>query len=204
MEAEKTEQPGIDTSDIRPDDPAWRLANKYRMKRFPGRKITLPTGIPIEAARFAGVRPPGADGSLVISTPEKIMKSPKPGCRYIWRIRADDETIGLVETLSIRPVRMDEIVRDRRTAKIIPWTGPGATSYVGWKRFALFEVDPQTSYEWFRQPEEYALAKLANLGAQFENDVAETTGGRMAGQFTRKDTRSAAQERAGGPGPRRT
>ncbi len=197
---DETTPRGVDLSDIKPDDAQWRLMNKYKMKRFPGKQITLPTGIPVEAARFANVRPPGADNGFVLHSPEKIMLNPKPGYRYIWRIRADEETIGLVETACIRPVKMSEINRaDRRTAKLFPWTGPGGESYAGWKRHALFEVPPDIAYEWFGQPEDYALAKLANLGPQFEANVAEQTGGKMAGEFTRKDTRSAAQERQAGP-----
>lgn len=200
---EKPTHYGADLSDIRPDDANWRLMNKYKMKRFAGKQITLPTGIPVEAARFANVRPPGADNAFILHSPEKILLNPRPGHRYIWRIRADEETIGLVETSMIRPVKMSEMNRaDRRTAKVLSWTGPGGETYIGWKRHALFEVPPDIAYEWFGQPEDYALAKLANLGPQFESGVSEATGGKMAGEFTRKDTRTAAQERQSGARPR--
>lgn len=193
---------GVDTSDIRPHDQNWVLMNKYRMKRFPGKKVTLPGGIAIDAMRFAGVKPPGADASFVLHSPELILKNPRPDCKYAWRIRADEETFGLVETGCIRPVRMDEIDRtDRRTAKILGYIGPGGATFVGWKRHGLFEVAPVETYEWYRAPEEYGIAKMANLGAQFEHEVEEYTQGKMQGEFTAKDTRPAGKD--AGARPRR-
>ncbi len=185
-----------ETDDVRAHDPAWRTFNKYRMKKFGGRKVTLPTGVNVEASRWANVRPPRQDDSYVLHSPAEILLRPDSRCKYIWRLRNDEETIGLVETDEIRPVRMDELIRDRRTAKIVGWVGPGGTKFAGWKRLGLFECNPQATYEWFGYPEDEAIAKLTRLGPQFESDVMETSGGKMEGDFVVKDTRKAGQEPA--------
>jgi hypothetical protein len=194
---EDTAQARPDTSDVRVHDPNWRTFQKYRMKKFPGRKVTLPTGINLEASRWANVRPPGTDDTFVLHSPEKILKNPNPACRYIWRIRNNDDTIGLVETNEIRPVAMEELVRDRRTAKIIGWVGPNGLRFAGWKRHGLFEVSPQSSYEWFGYPEDEAIAKLQRLGPTFEHQVEEEMQGKMVGNMTISDTKKASQERRG-------
>lgn len=178
--------------DIRSHDPTWRTFNKYKMKRFAGQKITLPFGVQIPASLFANVRPPGSDDSYILHSADKILKQAKPGCRYIWRLRADEDTIGMVEVQDIRPVRIDEIIRNHNTAKVIAYMGPSpdkksVVEYVGWKRYALFEVGPELAYQWFQHPEDYALGKLAGLGAAFENDVAEKSHGKMEGRFEVKD-----------------
>ena len=116
-EKNEKQQSVVDTLDVRAHDPTWRTFQKYRMKKFAGRKITLPTGVQIPASAFANVRPPGADDSYVLHSVEDYMKLPKPQCRYIWRIRQDEETLGLVESQQIRPVRMDEIKRTSKTAR---------------------------------------------------------------------------------------
>ena len=72
-----------DTSDAPTHDPAWRTYNKYRMKKFPGRKVTLPLGTNLEASRWANVRPPGQNEQIILHSPEKLLKNPKHNCKYI-------------------------------------------------------------------------------------------------------------------------
>ncbi len=191
----------VDTSDIRPSDESWRQANKYRMKRFSGRKLTLPTGIAIEASRYANVKPPGADNTYILHSPEKILKRPKPNCRYVWRLRNDEETLGLIETQEIRPVALEEIVRDRTTSKIIGYPGPGGRSYCAWKRHGLFEISPQLAYEWYGHPEDWALAKLLPIesGEYWANKVEEETKGKMEGTFEIRDTRPVRRDAGAKP-----
>jgi hypothetical protein len=187
-----------DTSDVRGHNADWRTFNKYRLKKFPGRKVTLPTGINLEASRWANVLPPRTDDTYVLHSPEKLVKNARSDCAYVWRIRNHDETLGLVETNQLRPVRMDELDRtDRRCAKILGWDGPGGHKYAGWKRHGLFEVDPLTTYEWFGYPEDEAIAKLTRLGPKFESEVEQEMQGKMSGELTIKDNRKASHEPRG-------
>jgi hypothetical protein len=186
-----------DISDVRAHDPQWRTFNKYKMKRFAGKKVTLPTGINLESSRWANVKPPLTNDTLVLHSPELILKNPRPNCKYIWRIRNDEETIGLVETNEIRPVAMDELIRDKKTAKIIGWVGPAGIKYAGWKRHGLFEVNPQTSYDWFGYPEDLAISKLMAVGPTFEANVEEESKGKMVGEFSTRDNKKASQEPRG-------
>lgn len=186
------------TDDVRASDPIWRTFNKYKMRKFPDKKVTLPTGINLEASRWANVLPPRTDDTYVLHSPEKLVKNARKDCAYIWRIRNHDETLGLVETGEIRPVRMDEIDRtDRRSAKIIGWEGPFGHKYAGWKRHGLFEVNPLTTYEWFGYPEDEAIAKLNRVGPQFESDIQEGMRGKMTGELIVKDPKKASQEPRG-------
>lgn len=170
-------------SDFRPHDSQWRQLQKYRMRRYQGPKAVLPTNLVIEGSAYVGVKPPGADSSFILHSPEEILKSPKLGCRYIWRLRNDDETIGLVESGEIRPVRLEEIERTKKSAKVIGFAGPKGIEYAGWKRMALFEVPPALAYEWFEQPADYAMSKTLNMSDQFDEDVRKFTGGKMEGRI---------------------
>lgn len=177
-------------SDFRPNDTQWRLMQKYKMRRFNGPKGMLPTGLVVDGTPYVGVRPPGADSSFVLHSPEKILKSPKPGYKYAWRLRSDDETIGLVEAHEIRPVKMEEIERTQSSAKVIGFSGPGGIEYAGWKRMALFEVPPQLAYEWFEQAADYGMTRTLNLSDSFASDVSEFTHGKMEGHL---DVKKAAK-----------
>jgi hypothetical protein len=193
-----------DTSDVRGHNADWRTFNKYRQKKFSGKKVTLPTGINLEASRWANVLPPRTDDTYVLHSPEKLVKNARKDCAYVWRIRNHDETIGLVETQEIRPVRMEEIMRDdRRSAKIIGWAGPGGHMYAGWKRHGLFEVNPQTTYEWYGYPEDEAIAKLARLGPEFESRIDEGMQGKMSGDFSVTNNKKASDEPGGNRPARR-
>lgn len=173
-----------------------RQVMKYKMRRYKGPKLTLPTGMVVPGQDYLNVKPPGTDDFGAISDPRKYVKHPKPGCEYVWRARADDETVGLVEAHSIRPVKMDEIERNQHTAKLSGFSGPGGTVYVGWKRMALFEVPQQVAYEWFQHPVDWAAAKTLNRDEEFRQEVEAFTGGKMTGKFERKDPRNAREELA--------
>lgn len=186
----------VDRPEVRAHDPQWRQTNKYRMRKFKGQKAFVSGGIAIDASRWLNVRPPGVTTGFVLNSVEKYLKHPKPGCRYVWRARSSDETIGMVEAHSIRPVKMDEIERSRLTASLHGFAGPDGVRYVGWKRMALFEVPPDIAYEWFDHPVDWAIAKTLQRPDQFEAEVEEYSRGKMEGSFEKYDTRNARQELA--------
>jgi hypothetical protein len=173
-----------------------RQITKYKMKRYKGAKLTLPTGMLVPGEQYVNVKPPGTDDHGAIADPKKYIKHPRPGCEYVWRARADDETVGLVEAHRIRPVKMDEIERNAHTAKLSGFSGPAGTVYVGWKRMALFEVPADVAYEWFQHPVDWAAAKTLNRGEEFREEVESFTQGKMTGTFERKDPRNAREELA--------
>lgn len=167
-------------------DNQQRIMQKYKMRGFQGPKTVLPTGIVIDASRYTGIRPPGSDQSFVLHSPEAYLRHPKPGHRYVWMLRSDDATIGLVETSQMRPVLMDEVDRTKsaEAAFLRAWTGPSGKSYVGWKRLALFEVKPETVDAWYRQPEDYAMARTVGISDSFAENVERTTQGQMEGHIS--------------------
>lgn len=197
------------SDDIRMHDPNWRAMQKYKMKNFKGPKMTMAYGVEIDATPYIGLRPPGADKSFVLHSAKELLLNPKPGHEYIWRLRTDQMTYGLVETQQIRPVTMDEINReDPRSARIFPMPGPkdaeGKTlySYATMGMLGLFEAPPAFVFENYTLPQDYAMSKLVNASEQFGEDFSREaerlTGRKGEGHIEVRDRVSAGQERRKG------
>ena len=194
-----------DTPEIRMHDPNWRAMQKYKMKNFKGPKLTLAYGVEVDASPYMGIRPPGADKSFVLHSPAELLIAPKHGHEYIWRLRTDQMTYGLVETHQIRPVTMEEINReDPRSARIFPMPGPKDAegkvlySYATMGMLGLFEAPPQFVYDNFTLPQDWAMSKLINSSDQFNDDVsraAATLGRKGEGHIEVRDRVPARQER---------
>ena len=194
------------SDEIRMHDPNWRAMQKYKMKNFKGPKATLAYGVEIDATPYMGIKPPGADRSFVMHSPRELLRSPKPGHEYIWRLRTDQMTYGLVETQQIRPVTMDEINReDPRSARIFPMPGPKDTdgkvlySYATMGMMGLFEAPPEFVYENYRLPEDWSMAKLINASDNFNEawtrEVEAKTGRKGEAHIEVRDRVPARQER---------
>jgi hypothetical protein len=184
-----SEQFGIARPDIRLHDPAWRQLQKYRMARFKGPKLNLPFGYSADGTAYLGVRPPGQD-KLNMLHAEHILRDPKPGCKYAWRVRNDDYTFGLVEGHQIRPVAYDRVLKEKMIAAgIFPYAGPGGVNYAGYGRMGLFEVPPQVAYEWYDHPADWAMTQVMNRSDDFGREVEQYTQGKMTGHIEVRDVR---------------
>jgi hypothetical protein len=205
-------------TNINISDPTYRQISRYRAKQRTaagGDNLTLPTGIQIDPKEafgkrdYRGIRPPGADRAFIMHSPEKYIRDPKPGHRYIWRARQDEVTYGLVEAHLIRPVSVDRIRREvKGTQRIFQYAGapdkegnPGY--YAGSGTMALFEAVPSFVDENYIQPQDYDLARLVSMQSKGEDnpiraDIIEA--GERAGvkveavEVERTDVRTAAQE----------
>jgi len=201
-------------------DPTYRQIARYRAKqlRAAGKDtMTLPSGITVDpkdvfgGRNYRGIRPPGADRAFIMHSPEKYLRDPKPGHRYIWRLRQDEVTYGLVESHQIKPVRVDRVRRDvKGTERIFQYPGPPGPDgepgyYAGSGTMALFEAVPSFVDENYIQPQDYDLSRLVALQSRDEdnpirNDIMEA--GAQHGvkvenvSVERTDIRTAAQEAA--------
>jgi|SRR5271165_1218079 len=206
------------TPEINLHDPTWRQINKYRASKADKEGVStmnLPGGVKVITEEvlgknWRGIRPPGSDRAFALHSPEKYLKDVKPGCRYIWRLRNDETTFGLVESGQIRPVASSRIKRSvKGTSSIYNYAGPddghGNMEYAAWGRLALFEANPEASAEWFDEPEIYDLSLLATRKDQIEAGIREA--GAAYGvkidevEVTRKDIQSAEREAVRSPSP---
>jgi hypothetical protein len=206
------------TPEIKLHDPTYRQINKYRTARAEKEGIStmaLPGGVKVITEEvlgknWRGIRPPGSDRAYALHSPEQYIKDVKPGCRYIWRLRNDETTFGLVEAGRIRPVASSRIKRTvKGTQSIYNYAGPedssGNMEYAAWGRLALFETTPEAADEWYNEPEIYDLSLLATRKDQIEAGIREV--GQAHGvhidevEVTRKDVQSAAHEQVRSPAP---
>jgi hypothetical protein len=153
----------------------WRIANRWRMQNYHGPKATGPGGMEIEASAYVDVQPPGSDDLGILDRPQDFIKHPKPGCTYVWRSRQDDDTIRMVELHMMKPVLWSELVPETATISLYSFQESGIPddqgnrhmrTYVGWRKFALFEVGPELSYKWFQQPADYHMHLVTKLPEQ--------------------------------------
>jgi hypothetical protein len=204
---------------VRLDDPSYRQIARYRAKQLQraGKDtMTLPTGITVDPKdvfgnrNYRGIRPPGADRAFIMHSPEKYIRDPKPGHRYIWRARQDEVTYGLVEAGLIRPVNVDRVRREvKGTQRIFQYAGPPTKEgepgyYAGSGTMALFEAVPAFVDENYVQPQDYDLSRLVALQSNSEDsivknmvaDAAEYIPGLTVEnvELTRTDIKSAEKE----------
>ena len=207
-------------SDINISDATYRQVARYRAKALQkaGKDtMTLPTGITVDPKEvfgtrdYRGLRPPGADRTMTLHSPEKYLKDPRPGHRYVWRQRNDEITYGLVESHQLRPVSIDRIRRDvRGSERFFQYAGapkpdgePGY--YAGSGTMALFEAGPAFVKENYTDPEDYDLSRLIAFQSKGDDnpirqDIVEA--GERYGikvenvDVERTDVRTAEQEAA--------
>jgi len=175
----------VSNETINISDPTYRQIARYRTKqrlRAGGDNLTLPTGIQVDPKEvfgnrpYRGLRPPGADRTFIMHSPEKYIRDPKPGYKYIWRLRQDEVTFGLVESHQIKPVRVERILRNvKGTERIFQYAGPpGADGepgyYAGSGTMALFEAVPSFVDENYVQPQDYDMARLISFQSQDEDN----------------------------------
>ena len=200
-------------------DQTYRQIARYRAKqrtKAGGDNLTLPSGLQVDPKevfgnrQYRGLRPPGADRAFIMHSPEKYLKDPKPGHRYIWRLRQDEVTYGLVESHQIRPVRVDRIRREvKGTERIFQYAGaPGPDGepgyYAGSGTMALFEAVPAFVYENYDAPQDYDLSRLISFQSNDEDNpvraMMEEAGSGVKGltvenvEVTRTDVKRADRE----------
>ena len=183
----------IERPDIRINDANWMRAQKYIGTQLMKRGIDtaiLPGGIAIDARAWRGFKHSVNVKTFVMNEPQNLITDPDRRCRYVWRPRNDPNhtTEGLVNTGHLSPVDYDRIDKQAPGAEFV-YSYAGAdddgemTGFVACGSFGLFEVKPETSYQWFEEPVDSTFARIAGLKPMLQEDAEAD--GRMKGYKVR-------------------
>jgi hypothetical protein len=155
-----------------------------RMQR--GIKVTTPNGGRISAAPYIGKKYPGEDATLLLGSPEKILKKPNPNSKYVWRVRTQPKTGSMVRAGHMRPVEFDEVDPNCALAAIIDLETPSG-NYVVWEDQALFEMPAKYVERYYTAYEDYAYSRLANQAVEFSDQIEGESHGAYQGTMQIKD-----------------
>lgn len=220
----------IERPDIRMADENWLAVQRYLGKNLlkSGHGMVLPKGVVIDSRPWQGFKHSVQVQSFVMNTPRDLLVDPDDRCQYCWRPREDGkhQTEGLVNAGKLIPVDFDRVdmasplamwvydysgtkvtlERDEQTGRVTRTRD--VTGLVAMGNYALFEVPPEMTWEWYEQPTDAAFAALRGTGAAHA-DRAEEWANRTRGmQFKGADmTVTDAQKvpgeimnpRSGGP-----
>lgn len=155
-------------------------AENFRAK---GQGVPLPNGGRALAQPNVGMGYEGYDATTLLGNPESILKEPKPGHKYIWKKRSDPRTLAWIRSGWIRPVEADEV---DTTNPMAMYTADekAAGTFVAWESMGLFEMPPKWVAKLYGGPENWAISRLAQQTASFDQVVERQTRGNYKGKIT--------------------
>ncbi len=156
--------------------------------RSRGQGVPLPNGGRGTVNPNVGMGYEGYDATTLLGNPESILKNPKPGHKYVWKKRSDVRTLAWIRSGWIRPVEADEVDTSNPMAMYTA-DEKAAGTFVAWESMGLFEMPPKWVAKLYGGPENWAISRLAQQTAAFDQNVERSTRGNYKGELTVRDGR---------------
>jgi hypothetical protein len=158
-------------------------AENYRSK---GQGVPLPNGGRATVAPNVGMGYDGYDATTLLGSPETILKEPKFGHKYVWKIRSAARTLSWIRAGILRPVEVDEVDTTNPLAMYVADVKAAGT-FVAWESLGLFEMPPKWVSQIYGGPENWAISRLAQQTADFDQQINSRTRGSYKGTLAVKD-----------------
>jgi hypothetical protein len=176
-------QPEIASSAADVEKNALQFEHAQRMQ--PGPKVPLPNNARVSAMPYIGMQYNAMDFTKLLGDPSLILKDPRPGFKYVWRKRSDAQTMGWVRAGILRPITLDEVDTSSPLATVVEDISP-AGNFVLWESMALFEMSPKWAAKVYQDPENWAIARVAQQAYQVRDEFEGKTRGAYTGEFSIK------------------
>src|SRR5271166_5357808 len=147
-----------------------------RQRQHTGPRIPAPNKGFIYADPHVGMAYNGMDVTPMLGDARIILKNPRPGCKYIWKKKADKQTAAWVRSGVIRPVEPDEVDTTNPLAQYVEDVTSGVP-FVMWDVCALFEMPPKWVKIIYDSTEERAIARVSQQPAALAAEFEEKTRG---------------------------
>jgi len=167
-----------DTQQIIENAVVEEYSNRHR-----GARIALPNGrsVPMDK-KYMAMRYPGIDSTLMLGSPESMLKSPRKGAKYVWKNRKLGTTAALIRQQVLRPVGVDEVDTEHPYALFQRLVLAGKP-VVAWESLILCEMPPHEADRRINVWADYAISNLVGASDKWKNDVATVSHGQMKGTF---------------------
>lgn len=172
-------QPPVDEA----DSVRQALIKDQIARRSGENTVPLPQGTRMHVGPAVELSYQGMNATMLLGAPEKILKNPKPGHKYVWKKRQDRQTSAWIRAGILRPVEADEVDTSNPMAEYVEDILPSGAKVVSWESLALFEMPPKWVRKIYEAPEEWAIARIAQNAEEFEGKVESTTGGAYRGSY---------------------
>ena len=140
-----------------------------------GPKVALPNGIVADAVDYIGFTYGYHDEYGHLAEGHKLLESPNPKSKYAWPKLDDARTVSRMRQGLYRAVRPEELKEDAGGAIR---THEGVTGkYVCWYGHVLVEITEKADFELYGKPAKFAVSRLANNAAQFQDGVSSVARG---------------------------
>lgn len=156
--------------------------------RRSGKRINLGINgrsIPYDKKYF-GMKYPGFDTTLMLGSPEKMLKNPMPGAKYVWKTRSGDlgkSLAGLIRQEVLRPVGVDE-ADPKHPFALFQRLVLAGRPVIAWESHILCEMPPDEADRRINCWEDYAISQVVGARDRWARDVEEVSHGQMVGELT--------------------